>query len=81
MNCGENGSLIFCGKKTITETEAKLVKYYGDSAPSISMVKKWFTELRCGRKSRIDAERSGRPVEVDIPLTIETSKEVIVGRA
>ena len=55
-------------KKTINETKAKLDKYYGDSAPSISMVKKWFTEFRCGT---IDAERSGRPVEVAIPETIE----------
>ena len=58
-------------KKTITETKAKLDKYYGDSAPSISMIKKWFTEFRCGRTSTIDAVRSGRPVEVAIPETIE----------
>ena len=45
------------------------------------MVKKWFTEFRCGRTSTIDAERSGRPVEVAIRETIETSKEAIVGRA
>ena len=30
----------FLREKTITETKAKLDKYYGDSAPSISMVKK-----------------------------------------
>ena len=57
-------ALFFAGKNH---------KYYGDSAPSISMVKKWFTEFRCGRTSTIDAER---PLEVAIPETIETSKEV-----
>ena len=65
----------FLRGKTITETKAKLNKYYGDSAPSISMVKKCFTEFRCGRTSTIDAERSGPPVEVAIPETIETSKK------
>ena len=54
----------FLRKKTITETKPKLDKYYGDFAPSISMVNKWFTEFRSGRTNTIDAERSGRPVEV-----------------
>ena len=40
------------------------------------MLKNWFTEFRCGRTSTIDAERSGRPAEVAVPETIETSKEV-----
>ncbi|XP_029174745.1 uncharacterized protein LOC114943323 [Nylanderia fulva] len=57
----------FLRKKTITKTKEKLDKYYGDSAPSISMVKKWFTEFRCGRTSTSDAERSGRPKEVVTP--------------
>ena len=83
MNCGENGkksefhqALFFAGKKKIiTETKAKLDKYYGDSAPSISMVKQWFTEFRCGRTSTIDAERSGRPVE---PETIEKIRNMVL---
>ena len=77
MNCGENGKkresrvLIkhyFLREKTIIETNVKLGKHYGDSAPSISMFKKWFKEFRCGRTSTIDAERSE---EVAIPETIE----------
>ena len=72
MNCGENGkkgiscahqALFFAEKRVITETKVKLDKYYGDSAPSILMVKKWFTEFRCERISTIDAERSGCPLE------------------
>ena len=61
----------FFREKTISETKAKLDKYYGDSALSISMVKKWFTQFRCSRISTIDAERSGHPIEVAIPETIE----------
>ncbi|XP_025154465.1 uncharacterized protein LOC112588509 [Harpegnathos saltator] len=61
----------FLRKKTITETKAKLDKYYGDSAPSISMVKKWFTEFRCGRTSTSNAERSGRPKEVVTPEIVD----------
>ena len=85
MNCGENGknwkscahqALVFEG--TITETKAKLDKYYGDSAPSISMLKKWFTEFRCGRTSTIDAERSERTVEVAIPETSEKIRNMVL---
>ena len=68
----------FLREKTINETKGKLDKYYGDSAPLISMVRKWFTEFRCGRTSTIDAERSGRPVEVAIPETIEKIRNVVL---
>lgn len=61
----------FLRKKTITETKERLDKYYGDTAPSISMVKKWFTEFRCGRISTSDAERSGRPKEVVTPEIVD----------
>lgn len=61
----------FLRKKSITETKERLDKYYGDSAPSISMVKKWFTEFRCGRTSTSDAERSGRPKEVVMPEIVD----------
>ena len=42
------------------------------------MVKKWFTEFRCGRTSTIDAERSGRPVEVAIPEIIENIRNMVL---
>ena len=61
-----------------TETKAKLDKYYGDSAPSISIVKKWFTEFRCGRTSTIDAERPGRPVKVAIPESIKKIRNMVL---
>ncbi|QQP51330.1 Mariner transposase [Caligus rogercresseyi] len=68
----------FLREKTIAQTKAKLDKYYGDSAPSISMVKKWFKEFRCGRTSTIDAERSGRPVEVATPETIQKIHDMVL---
>ncbi|GBP54687.1 Histone-lysine N-methyltransferase SETMAR [Eumeta japonica] len=68
----------FLRKKTITETKKKLDKYYGDSVPSISMVKKWFTEFRCGRTSTSDAERSGRPKEVITPEIVDKIHEMIL---
>ena len=60
----------FLRGKSIKETEEKLAKYYKESAPSHSMVHKWFTEFRCGRISTNDAERPGLPKEV-------TSQEII----
>ncbi|GBP84565.1 Histone-lysine N-methyltransferase SETMAR [Eumeta japonica] len=68
----------FLRKKTITETNEKLDKYNGDSAPSISMVKKWFTEFRCGRTSTSDAERSGRPKEVITPEIVDKIHKMIM---
>ena len=68
----------FLRKKTIAQTKAKLDKYYGDSAPSLSMIKKWFTEFRCGRTSTENAERSGRPVEVSTPETIKKIHDMVL---
>ena len=42
------------------------------------MVKKWFTEFRFSRIITIDAERSGRPVEVAIPETIEKVRNMVL---
>ena len=39
------------------------------------MVKKWFTEFRCGTA---DAERPGRPVEVSTPETIEKIHDMVL---
>lgn len=51
----------FLRGKTIAQTEEKLKKYYGESAPSHYMVQEWFTDFRCGRTSTEDAPRRGRP--------------------
>ena len=38
----------FLRRKTLSETKAKLDKYYSDSSSSYEMVQKWFTEFCCG---------------------------------
>lgn len=68
----------FLRKKTITETKQRLIKYYGDSAPSIKMIYKWFTDFRCGRTSTSDAERPGRPVEVTTPEMITKIHDIVL---
>ena len=45
------------------------------------MVQKWFKEFRCGRTSTIDAECSGRPVEVAISETIEKIRNMVIESA
>ena len=42
---------VFLREKTLSETKAKLNKYYLDSTPSYRMVQKSLTEFRCGRTS------------------------------
>ena len=64
--------------KTINETEEKLKKYYGDSAPSHGMVHKWFTEFRCGRTSTTDAERPGRPIEVTTEEMVTKIHDIVL---
>ena len=68
----------FLREKSIKETEEKLWKYYGDSAPSHGMVQQWFTEFRCGRKSKSDAERPGRPREVTTQDMIDKVHDIVL---
>ena len=72
-----SSSTIFCGNKTITETNTKLDKYYVDCTIDING-KKWCTQFRRCRTSTIDAERSGRPVENAIPETTETIRNMVL---
>lgn len=54
----EKNEIIFCVKKTTTDTKKrlnKIKKYFGDCAPSVE-VWKWFAELRCDRTSKGVAE-------------------------
>lgn len=56
---------------TPSEIHPKLIKVYGDSAPSISTVKKWAAEFKRGRTSLQDDEREGRPKTATTPEIIE----------
>lgn len=64
---------VLCKEPSPKPRTDRLYKYYGDSAPSTSIVKKWFTEFRCGRTSTSDVERSGRPKEV---VTLEIANKI-----
>lgn len=68
----------FLRKKTITQTEVALKKYYPDSCPSHGMIQKWFTEFKCGRTSTEDAHRPGRPIEVTTPEMIDKIHDLVL---
>lgn len=53
-----------------------LGKNNGDSAPSMSMVKKQLAELSCGRISTTDAEGSSRPKETFTPKNFKSIKSI-----
>lgn len=55
--------LFFC-RKNVTRTNDNRGKYYRDSAQTISMVEKWFTEIRSHHhQARVNIERFGLPIE------------------
>ena len=68
----------FMKGKSHQETKEKLDKHYGESAPSIIMVYKWFQNFRCGHMSTSDAERSGRPVEATTPEIVHVQRRVSI---
>jgi histone-lysine N-methyltransferase SETMAR len=46
---------------TPNEVHSKFAKFYGDSFPSFSTIKKWAAEFKRGRTSLEDDPREGRP--------------------
>lgn len=54
----------FLRKETISQNNYKLNKYSDDSTPSITMVKRWFCNFRCGRSRTSNAEFSACPLKV-----------------
>lgn len=57
----------FMRQKTISETRRSLMKYYGNAAPSLAMIHKWYGVFRSGHSSTAEQSRTGRPVEVSSP--------------
>lgn len=68
----------FLKDKTPQEAKEKLDKHYGDSAPSIRTVYKWFQNFRSGHMGTNDAERSGRPVEVTASEIIDKIHDMVM---
>lgn len=50
-------------EKVVPQTRDEYGLYCGDSAPAISMVEKWFSEVTCGWTSSSDTEHFGRPLD------------------
>ena len=65
--------------KTAKETKEKLDKYYGNSAPSNTTVKRWMQEFKFGRTSTNDEPRSGRPSDVTTPEMIAKIEKLVTG--
>ncbi|KAK5641706.1 hypothetical protein RI129_010253 [Pyrocoelia pectoralis] len=59
-------AIKFCAKlgETASETYAKIVKVYGDSALSRAQVFRWHKEFKEGPESVEDEARSGRPQRI-----------------
>lgn len=53
----------FLMKKTTVQAQQWLKKCYLESAPSKTIICRWYTEFKRGRMDTNDAERSGRPNE------------------
>ena len=68
----------FMKDKSPQETKEKLDKHYGDSAPSIRTVYKWFQNFRSGHMDTSDAERSGRPVSATTPEIIDKIHNMVM---
>ena len=68
----------FLRGKTLSETMAKLDKYYTDSAPSYGVVQEWFTEFRCGRTSTETTPSPGRPNEITTPEMINKIHDIVL---
>ena len=71
----------FMKGKSPQETKEKLEKNYGQSAPSIRTVYKWFQNFRSGHMSTSDAERSersGRPVEATTQEIIDKIHDMVI---
>ena len=57
----------------------RLDKHYGDSAPSIRSVYKWFQIFRSGHMSENIAERSGHPVKATtLPEIIDKVHDILM---
>ena len=68
----------FLCEKTLSETKAKLDKYYSDSIPSYGIVQKWFTEFRCGRTSTETIPSPVRPNEITTPKMINKIHDILL---
>ena len=74
--------ILHCFLMETNTVQAKqwLEKSYGDSAPSETTIKRWFSDFKRGRRDTDDAERSGRPNEAVTPENKKIHKIVLNDR-
>lgn len=60
-----------------TDSHENLVKAFGDDAPSLRTVRRWFAEFKHGRQSFEDEPRSGRPREAVTPENVQRVRALI----
>ena len=58
--------------KTITETRSDLVSVYGEDAPALSTIHRWFERYRVGRADLYDNQRPGRPPAEGLDDSLKT---------
>lgn len=56
----------------------QLTSTFGDEAPSLATVKRWYNEFNRGRSSLRDESREGRPKSVVVPENIDAVRELIL---
>ncbi|XP_076235112.1 histone-lysine N-methyltransferase SETMAR-like [Calliopsis andreniformis] len=65
------------GKNTV-QAQQWLEKYYPGSAPSKTIICRWYADFKHGRTDTNDAERSGRTNEAGTPENIKTTLKIVV---
>jgi histone-lysine N-methyltransferase SETMAR len=63
---------------TPNEIHSKFIKFYGDSSPSFSTIKKWAAEFKRGRTSLEVDPREGRPKCATTPEIIEQVHDMVL---
>ena len=60
-------------KTKTVQAQQWLEKCYGDSAPSKTIICRWYADFKRGRTDTEDAERSDRPNEVVTPVKVDAA--------